>query len=103
MGTPEQFSAPDSGQHVASENLDPSHFYAAYVFDDASSRRRDVAVLIYEAQRLGYATRYWWLSEAMDLQGSPDRLIVCVHHPSHGESAGMDLYTVLSQSSGWPT
>ena len=63
------------------ENLDPHHFYAAYVFESAALRGRDVAVLIHEAQRLSYPVRYWWLSEAMDLQDAPDRLIVCVHHP----------------------
>ena len=47
---------------------------------------------------LGYPVRYWWLSEAMELQGSPDRLIVCVHHPSLGENAGMDLYNTLRQA-----
>jgi hypothetical protein len=31
----------------------------------------------------------------MDLQGAPDRLIVCVHHPSRSEDAGMDLYNAL--------
>jgi hypothetical protein len=39
----------------------------------------------------------FWLSDAMDLQGSHDRLIVCVHYPSHSESAGMDLYNVLKE------
>jgi len=41
------------------------------VFDDAATRQRDVAVLIHEAHQLGYPVRYWWLSEAMELQGSP--------------------------------
>ena len=79
------------------EHLDPHHFYAAYAFDNATSRRRDVAVLLHEAQRLSYPVRYWWLSEAMDLQDAPDRLIVCVHHPSLAEDAGMDLYSALSK------
>jgi hypothetical protein len=39
----------------------------------------------------------FWLSDAMDLQGSPDRLIVCVHHPSHSENAGLDLYDALKE------
>ena len=33
----------------------------------------------------------------MDLQGSPDRLIVCVHHPSHSENSGIDLYDALKE------
>jgi hypothetical protein len=33
----------------------------------------------------------------MDLQGNPDRLIVCVHHPSSAEDAGMDLYEALKE------
>src|SRR5512135_3233307 len=84
----------DSSPH---EDLSPHHFYAAYVFDDAGTCRRDVAVLLHEAQRLSYPVRYWWLSEAMDPQDAPDRLIVCVHHPSSAEDAGMDLYTTMSR------
>ncbi len=84
MGTPEQRLPTGVADQLSKENLDPRHFYAAYVFDNAPTRRRDVAVLIHEAQHLGYPARYWWLSEAMELQGSPDRLIVCVHHPSLG-------------------
>ena len=98
MGTPEQRLPTRIADQPAKENLDPRHFYAAYVFDSAPTRRRDVTVLIHEAQQLGYPVRYWWLSEAMELQGSPDRLIVCVHHPSLSEDAGMDLYNVLSQT-----
>ena len=48
-----------------------------------------------QARRFGYPVRYWWLSEAVDLQGFPDRLIVCAHHPSRDEDAGMDLYDAL--------
>ncbi|MCJ7533472.1 MAG: hypothetical protein MUO64_20915 [Anaerolineales bacterium] len=33
----------------------------------------------------------------MELQGFPDRLIVCVHHPSTSENAGMDLYDFLKE------
>ena len=98
MGTPEQRLPTGIGDQLAKENFDARHFYAAYVFDNAPTRRRDVSVLIHEAQRLGYPVRYWWLSEAMELQGSPDRLVVCVHHPALGEDAGMDLYNVLSQA-----
>ena len=79
------------------ETLDPHHFYAAYVFDGAEAHQQDIQVLIEQAQQLEYPLRYWWLSNAMDLQGSPDRLIVCVHHPSHSEDAGMDLYNALNR------
>jgi len=75
--------------------LDPRHFYAAYVFDQAESREGDVSVVLEHAARLGYPVRYWWLSEAMELQGFPDRLIVCVHHPSTSFDAGMDLLDAL--------
>jgi len=80
-----------------SEILDPHHFYAAYVFDRAKERETDIRTLIKAAQEHGYPVRYWWLSDAMDLQGSPDRLIVCVHHPLASESAGMDLYDKLKE------
>jgi hypothetical protein len=89
------FEDGDLGQ--AEEDLDPRHFYAAYVFDQAHERRDDVATLIEQAQQLGYLMRYWWLSQAVDLQDSPDRLIVCVHHPSVAEDAGMNLYEVLKE------
>jgi hypothetical protein len=56
-----------------------------------------VSTLIEQAQQLGYPVRYWWLSQAMDLQGNPDRLIVCIHHPSGSEDAGMDLYEALTE------
>jgi hypothetical protein len=46
---------------------------------------------------LGYPLRYWWLSQVVDLQGNPDRLIVCVHHPSPAADAGMDLYEALEE------
>jgi hypothetical protein len=85
----------DPGQ--AGEDLDPRHFHAAYVFDQAHERRDDVSTLIEQAQQLGYPMRYWWLSQAIDLRGSPDRLIVCVHHPSSAEDAGMDLYEALRE------
>src|SRR5450759_4397138 len=74
-----------------------NHFYAAYVFDQAETQRVDITTLIDEAQRLGYPVRYWWLSQAMDIQNSPDRLIVCVHHPRNDENAGMDLYGILRE------
>jgi hypothetical protein len=79
------------------ENLDPRHFYAAYVFDRANEREADIEAIIEEASKLDYRIRYWWLSDAMELQGFPDRLIVCVHHPSTSEDAGMDLYDALKE------
>jgi hypothetical protein len=88
---------PPAGEQANAEILDPRHFYAAYVFDQAADRERDVRAVIEQAQALEYPLRYWWLSSAMDLQGSPDRLIVCVHHPSHGEDAGLDLYNLLRE------
>jgi hypothetical protein len=41
--------------------------------------------------------RYWWLSDAIDIEGYPDRLIVCVHHPSSSEDAGKDLFNALEE------
>ncbi|MBN1814477.1 MAG: hypothetical protein JXA14_21735 [Anaerolineae bacterium] len=77
------------------EDLNPRHFYAAYVFHKAHERQSDVAALVEQARELGYPVRYWWLSEAMHLGGGSDRLIVCVHHPSWDADAGMDLYNAL--------
>ena len=58
--------------------------------------------IVDQADQLGYPMRYWWLSQVMNLQGSPDRLIVCVHHPSSTENAGMDLYDSLAnQQVNW--
>jgi len=88
-------SRPDQQGQPSPEYLAPNHFYAAYVFDDAETRKYHAAAVIEEAQRLGYPVRYWWLSEAMELEGHYDRLIVCVHHPSNDENAGMDLYEAL--------
>ena len=79
------------------EEIDPRHFYAAYVFDQAHERREDIDTLMEQAQQLGYSMRYWWLSQAVELRGQPDRLIVCVHHPSSASDAGMDLYEVLAR------
>jgi hypothetical protein len=72
-----------------------NHFYAAYVFDQAEIHQKDISIIIEESQRLGYPVRYWWLSQAMDIESNPDRLIVCVHHPGNDENAGMDLYDAL--------
>lgn len=93
---------PHSGRHLEIEILDPHHFYAAYVFDLPNIRENEIDTIIEQAQELGYPVRYWWLSEAVELQGYPDRLIVCVHHPSSSEDAGMDLYEALvSQGITW--
>jgi hypothetical protein len=80
-----------------SEILDPYHFYAAYIFDRANEHQSDVQTLIEQSHELSYPLRYWWLSDAMDLQGSPDRLILCVHHPSRSADAGLDLYEILRE------
>ena len=95
MGTPEGPRPPNPGRSFAGETLDPRHFYAAYSFDTPETRQNDITALIAEAQRLGYPVRYWWLSDAMDLYGEPDRLIVCVHHPTRNENAGIDLFDAL--------
>lgn len=79
------------------EILDSRHFYAAYIFDQANEREEDIGAVIKEAKHFGYLVRYWWLSDAMELQGFPDRLIICVHHPSDSEDAGMDLYDALKE------
>ena len=57
MPAPEQQPIEGVGELSISEDLDPHHFYAAYVFDDAVTRQRDIAVLIHEAQQLGYLVR----------------------------------------------
>jgi hypothetical protein len=31
----------------------------------------------------------------MDIQDCPDRLIICVHHPTNDEMTGMDLFNAL--------
>ena len=88
--------------YLPHEDLDPRHFYAAYVFDQAYERQDDVVTLIEQAQHLGYLVRYWWLSEAIELRDHADRLIVCVHHPSSNSDAGMDLYeTLKAQQVAW--
>jgi len=74
------------------EIMNPRHFYAAYVFDQPNERVPDFRAVVEASYSLGYPVRYWWLSQAMDLRGAPDRLIICVHHPSASEEAGMDLY-----------
>ena len=86
---------PSPSRQPETEILDPHHFYAAYVFDRPNERDNDIETIIEQSQELGYPVRYWWLSNAMELQGFPDRLVVCVHHPSASENAGMDLYDAL--------
>jgi len=93
----EQVSPIDLDEETESEIFDPRHFYAAYIFDQSETRERDITTLLEQSQQLGYRVRYWWLSDAMELQGFPDRLIVCVHHPSVSEDAGMDLYDILKE------
>jgi len=85
----------DTGRSPEIETFTPNHFYAAYIFDQAETHKEDIRILLEEAQRLVYPVRHWWLSQEMDIQGSPDRLIVCVHHPANDENAGMDLYDAL--------
>ncbi len=92
MGNVERYEA---ASRPIKEICLPNHFYAAYIFDQPSSHQKDIHTIIDEATNLGYPVRCWWLSQAMDIQGTPDRLIVCVHHPSHDENAGMDLYEKL--------
>jgi len=90
-------SLTEEGNREDTEILDPRHFYAAYIFDRAKTREDDVRSVIEGAQKLDYPVRYWWLSDAMNLEGTPDRLIVCINHPSRAEDAGMDLYESLSE------
>ena len=92
MGTVERT---ESASHSIKEICLPNHFYAAYIFDQPNSHQNDIRTIIDEAANLHYPVRYWWLSQAMDIQNCPDRLIVCVHHSGNGESAGMDLYERL--------
>jgi hypothetical protein len=50
MGTLERHIAGED-ESPPTENLDPHHFYAAYVFESAALRRRDVATLFEQAHR----------------------------------------------------
>ncbi len=85
------------GELLMGEDIDLRHFYAAYIFDQPQDRDGDIAAIVKQAQGKGYPARYWWLSEAVNLQGFPDRLIVCVHHPSFAPNAGMDLCQALRE------
>jgi hypothetical protein len=84
----------DNG-HSQIEILHPGDFYAAYILDRASDREPDVTMIIEQSRELGYPVRFWWLSQAMDLQGTSDRLILCVHHSGRNPDTGMDLYRAL--------
>ncbi len=97
MGDQERYPPGENGSIPEIEIIHPGHFYAAYIFDRVDTRESDITRLIEEAKNLGYPFRYWWLSHAMDLEGSADRLILCVHHPSRQPDAGMDLYQVLKE------
>lgn len=94
MGSPER---PLSDAESWPEDIDPTHFYAAYIFDHPDSHDQDIAAIIEKARELGYPSRFWWLSDIMDLENSADRLIVCVHHASLSADAGMDLYQALKE------
>jgi hypothetical protein len=59
MGTPEQFFPAGASEQPASENLDPRHLYAAYMFDDAANRRRDVAVSWVTRYATGGCLKQW--------------------------------------------
>jgi len=95
MRNPEFPKTPDAKEQSLDEDLQPHHFYAAYIYEDAEAHESDITTLLESAQELGYPRRYWWLSEVIDIKDSPDRLIVCIHHPSSTEDAGMDLYDKL--------
>jgi len=90
-------SPAEVGGKMEAEILDPHHFYAAHIFDQSETREKDITTLLEHSQQLGYPVRYWWLSDALELQGFPDRLIVYVHHPWAAEDAGMNLYEKLKE------
>jgi hypothetical protein len=79
------------------EDLNPRHFYAAYVFEGTNERPHHIAAVIATAREFNYPVRYWWLSDAMTLDGTEDRLIVCVHHDSLSDEAGLDVYDMLKE------
>lgn len=96
MGTTEQLLRPGADEQPASEALDPHHFYAAYVFESAALRGRDVAALFEHAHRFECPVRYWWASEVTNLKGAFDRLIVCVHHTSLVKA--VEMHGILRQA-----
>src|SRR3990172_2739204 len=95
-GTPEQSSPADIDTNQTQEDLDPRHFYAAYVFEYATLRGHDVAVLLDQAHQFECPVRYWWASETTNLTGAFDRLIVCMHHPSIVK--GVEIHTILREA-----
>lgn len=80
------------------EILDPDMLTSLSV-DQPERQLENISPLLHQATELGYPMRYWWLSEAMilDTDEVPDRLIVCVHHPTRNEDAGLDLYESLQE------
>ena len=99
MPTPEQRLAGGADESSAGEILDPRHFYAAYEFQYAAVRGRDVAVLLDHARRYECPVRYWWVSETANrkgVQGAFDILIVCVHHSSIVK--GAEMHAILRQA-----
>src|SRR5512141_1330023 len=96
MGTPERSSPADIATTQAEEVLDPRHFYAAYVFEYATLRGHDVAVLLDQARQFECPVRYWWASETTNLTGAFDRLVVCVHHPSLTKA--VEMHGILRQA-----
>ena len=78
------------------------YLHFAYIFDEPQERETDVGLVVGKAVEMDCQVRYWWLSDAMHLQGSPDRLIVCVRHFNVGVDTGMDLYQALKEAgSNW--
>lgn len=95
MEGPEFSEVPGPIEQSTGEDLNPRHFYAAYIYQYAEAHERDITTLLESAQELGSPVRYWWVSAVMDAWDSMDRLIICAHHPSTTEDAGMDLYDRL--------
>lgn len=94
MASPESRSQPES-EPGSGEIFDPRHLYAAYIYDHPQDHVDDIAALLEKADEFHFPVRYWWLSEAMRLGGTPDRLIMCVHCAETGEEAGLGLYQAL--------
>ena len=97
MGGHERTLAKREYTKPAIEVFKPPHFRAAYIFDQPADHFDDIDLLIEKARELDYPVSYWWLSQAMYLQGAPDRLIMCVYHPSSGGDAGLDLFDALRE------
>jgi len=98
MATPEQFLYAGAGERPAKEIVDPHYHHTAFIFDNAKTHRRDIVVFIDQVNRLGHPVAYWWLSEAMDLENTPDRLILCVRHLSLADDSSGDLYSPLAHA-----